>query len=42
MTTLRRLIRDRSALLGLIIVAALVLAAVFAWPLATFPRDVTN
>jgi peptide/nickel transport system permease protein len=42
MRTLRRLIRDRSALLGLIIVALLVLAAVFAWPLATFPQDVTN
>ena len=42
MRTLRRLVRDRSALLGLIIVALLVLAAVFAWPLATFPQDVTN
>ena len=41
-TTLRRLIRDRSALLGLIIIVLLVLAAVFAAPLATFPRDVTN
>ena len=38
MNTLRRLIRDRSALLGLIIVAALVLAAVFAWPLPPFRR----
>jgi N-terminal TM domain of oligopeptide transport permease C len=37
MRTLRRLIRDRSALLGLVIVVALVVAAVFAWPLATFP-----
>jgi peptide/nickel transport system permease protein len=42
MNTLRRLIRDRSALLGLIIIAVLLLVAVFAWPLATFPRDVTN
>ena len=42
MSTLRRLIRDRSALLGLIIIAALVLAAVFAYPLATFPQDVTS
>ena len=42
MNTLRRLIRDRSALLGLIIIAVLLLAAVFAWPLATFPQDVTN
>src|SRR3984957_4155854 len=42
MRTLRRLIRDRFALLGLIIVTLLVLAAVFARPLATFPQDVTN
>src|SRR5215472_16038444 len=42
MTTLRRLIRDHSALLGLIIIATLVLPAVFAYPLATFPHDVTN
>ena len=42
MNTLRRLIRDRSALLGLIIIAVLVLAAVFAYPLSTFPQDVTN
>ena len=42
MTMLRRLIRDRSALLGLIIIVLLVLAAVFAAQLATFPRDVTN
>ena len=42
MNTLRRLIRDRSALLGLVIIAALVLAAVFAYPLSTFPQDVTN
>ena len=42
MSTLLRLIRDRSALLGLIVIAVLVLAAVFAYPLATFPQDVTN
>ncbi len=42
MTTLRRLIRDRSALLGLIIIAVLVLVAIFAYPLSTFPQDVTN
>ncbi len=42
MNALRRLARDRAALLGLAIVAVLVLAAVFAYPLATFPQDVTN
>ena len=42
MRTLRRLVHDRSALLGLIIVVLLVLVAVFAWPLATFPHDVTD
>ena len=42
MNTFRRLIRDRSALLGLIIIVALVLVAVFAYPLSTFPQDVTN
>ena len=42
MTMFRRLIRDRSALLGLIIIAALILVAIFAYPLSTFPQDVTN
>jgi peptide/nickel transport system permease protein len=42
MNMLRRLIRDRSALLGLIIISLLVLAAALAWPLATFPREVTS
>ena len=41
MRTLRRLLRDRSALLGIIIVAMLIIAAVFAYPLSTFPQDVT-
>jgi peptide/nickel transport system permease protein len=41
-TVLRRLLRDRSALLGLIIIAALILAATFAYPLATFPQDITT
>jgi peptide/nickel transport system permease protein len=40
MRGLRRLLRDRSALVGVIIIAALVLAAVFAYPLAPFPEDV--
>ena len=31
-----------AAMLGLIIITALLLVAVFAWPLSTFPRDVTN
>lgn len=39
---LRRLVRDRSALLGLIIICALVLAAVFAAPLSTFPDKVLS
>jgi peptide/nickel transport system permease protein len=39
---LRRLLRDRSALLGLVIISILLLAAVFAYPLATFPRDVST
>jgi peptide/nickel transport system permease protein len=42
MTLLRRLLRDRSALLGLVIIAILLLAAVFASPLATFPQDVST
>lgn len=42
MSTLRRLLRDRSAVLGLAIVLLLVLAAAFAYPLATFPQDVTS
>lgn len=42
MSLLRRLLRDRSALLGLVIIALLVLAALFAYPLATFPQDVTT
>ena len=39
---LRRLLRDRSAALGLAIIILLVLAAIFAHPLATFPRDITQ
>jgi peptide/nickel transport system permease protein len=42
MTVLRRLLRDRSALLGLVIIAILLLAAVFASLLATFPQDVST
>jgi peptide/nickel transport system permease protein len=42
MNLVRRLLRDRSALLGLIIIVVLVLAAVFARQLATFPQDVTT
>src|SRR5579871_5506196 len=42
MNTLRRLIRDKSALLGLLIIAALLLAAIFAYPLSTHPQDVTS
>ena len=37
---MKRLLRDRSALIGLIIIATLVLCAVFAGELATFPQDV--
>jgi peptide/nickel transport system permease protein len=40
MTLLRRLLRDRALLVGLIIISALVLAAVFATPLSTFPEHV--
>ena len=42
MKGLRRLLRDRSAVLGLGIIVALVLAAVFAGPLSTFPHDVSE
>jgi peptide/nickel transport system permease protein len=41
-SVLRRLLRDRSAVLGLAIIAVLVLAAAFAYPLATFPQDVST
>jgi peptide/nickel transport system permease protein len=37
---MKRLLHDRSAMLGLIIIATLVLCAVFAGVLATFPEDV--
>jgi peptide/nickel transport system permease protein len=37
---MRRLLRDRSARLGLVIIVALVLCAVFAGVLAPFPQDV--
>jgi peptide/nickel transport system permease protein len=39
---LRRLLRDRALFAGLVIVALLVLAAVFATPLSNFPGDVTG
>ncbi len=42
MTVLGRLLRDRSALLGLIILILLVAAAVFASALATYPQDVNT
>ncbi len=42
MSLLRRLLRDRSAVLGLVIIAVLVLAALLAHPLATFPQDVST
>jgi peptide/nickel transport system permease protein len=42
MNTFRRLLRDRSTVFGLIILTLLVLAAVFAYPLSTFPQDVSN
>ena len=41
MSAWRRLLRDRSAMLGLAIIVALLLVAVFARPLANFPQDVT-
>lgn len=40
MRALRRMLRDRALLAGLVIVAALVLAAAFAGPLSTFPDHV--
>ena len=40
MSAWRRLLRDRSAMLGLAIIVALLLVAVFARPLANFPQDV--
>jgi peptide/nickel transport system permease protein len=42
MSTLRRLLRDRSAALGLAIITLLVLVAIFAHLLANFPQDVTT
>ena len=40
MKTLRRMLRDRALAAGLVIVSALVLAAIFATPLSTFPDHV--
>jgi peptide/nickel transport system permease protein len=42
MSILRRLLRDRSAALGLAIIALLLLVAIFARPLSNFPHDVTQ
>ncbi|MCW3474063.1 ABC transporter permease [Limobrevibacterium gyesilva] len=42
MKSLRRMLRDRALLTGLVIVTLLVLAAVFASPLSTFPEHVTS
>jgi hypothetical protein len=42
MNTLRRILRDRALVAGLVIVLLLVLAAVFATPLANFPGHVTG
>ena len=42
MNTLRRLIRDRPHCSGSSSSLSLILAAVFAYPLSTFPQDVTN
>ena len=42
MRTLRRLLRDRALVAGVVIVALLVLAAVFATPLANFPDHVAG
>ncbi len=42
MKTLRRILRDRALVAGLVIISLLVLAAVFAGTLATFPGDVTG
>ena len=41
MSFLRRLLRDRALVAGVVIVILLVLAAVFATPLSTFPEHVT-
>jgi peptide/nickel transport system permease protein len=42
MTTLRRLLRDRTAVLGCLMLTALIVAAIFAYPLATHPQDLTS
>jgi len=42
MRTLRRLARDQALVIGVVIVTLLVLAAIFAAPLATFPGDLTS
>jgi len=42
MKTLRRLARDQALVIGVVIIALLVLAAIFAAPLATFPGDLTS
>jgi peptide/nickel transport system permease protein len=42
MRTLRRLARDRALVIGATIIVLLVLAAIFATPLATFPGDLTG
>jgi len=42
MTLLRRLLRDHSAVLGVAIIILLVLTAIFAHQLATFPKDVVQ
>ncbi|MBV8911560.1 MAG: ABC transporter permease [Acetobacteraceae bacterium] len=42
MRTFRRMLRDRAFAIGLVIVSLLVLAAVFAQKLATFPQDVSS
>jgi len=39
---MKRLLRDRSALFGLVIIVVLVLCAIFAGVLAPFPQDVTT
>src|SRR4026207_424544 len=39
---LRRLMRDRALLIGTVIITLLVLVAVFAAPLSTFPEHVTG
>ncbi len=42
MKTLRRLARDRALLAGVVIISLLVLAAIFATPLATYPSHVSS